>query len=167
LGPSQEALLNCRNCGDPVDPRRVELGYDYCLQDECQQRCIEPVRLASIGINKAADYYLRADEVLPPRRPSLGQHETVEDDDDVTPVSSHRPTTRPNKTRTLSTIERLGRLEQDLDAALDRSYQRFTAGELTAVELDRERDALIRAFNQEVMAANIRYRSMLRRPSQS
>jgi hypothetical protein len=143
------------------------LGYDYCLKDECQQRCIEPVRLASIGINKAADYYLRADEVLPPRGPSLSKHEAVEDDDDVTPVSRHRPMTKSKKRRTPSTIEQLRRLEQDLDAALDRSYQRFTAGELTAVELDSQRDALIRAFNQEVMAANIRYRSMLRRPGQS
>jgi hypothetical protein len=73
-----------------------------------------------------------------------------------------RPPTAPSKKRP-TTLERLGRLEAELDAALDRSYQRFAAGELTARELDRERDSLIRAFNQQVMAENIRYRSLLRR----
>ena len=62
--------MQCRNCGDLVDPRRVELGYDYCLKEECQQRCLERVHLAAIGVNKAADYYMKADEVLPPRPPA-------------------------------------------------------------------------------------------------
>jgi hypothetical protein len=164
--------LKCRNCGDPVDPRRVELGYDYCLKDECQKRCIEPVRLASIGVNKAADYIMRADELLPPRRPNLaGQeatgHEDDEDDqdDDTMIVVPARPPTAPTRKRRPTTLERLRRLEAELDAAVDRSYQRFAEGELTAKELDRERDSLIRAFNQQVMAENIRYRSLLRRPA--
>jgi hypothetical protein len=59
--------LECRNCGDVVDPRRVELGYDYCLKEECQQRCLKRVELAAVGVNKAADYYMKAEEVLPPR----------------------------------------------------------------------------------------------------
>ena len=159
--------MKCKSCGDLVDPRRVELGYDYCLKDECQQRCIQPVQLASIGINKAADYYVRAEEVLPPRAPRSSDSEAVEEKDNSTLLAPSRPTTAPSQHRPPSTIERLRELERELDAGLDRSYQRFVDGELTAVELDRERDALIRGFNQEVMAANIRYRSLLRRPKGS
>ena len=62
--------MQCRNCGDVVDPRRVELGYDYCLKEECQQRCLKRVQLAAVGVNKAADYYMKAEEVLPPRPPA-------------------------------------------------------------------------------------------------
>lgn len=65
---SKELLaVQCRSCGNPVDPRRVELGYDYCLKEECQRLGVKPVKLASIGVNKAADYYTTPDELLPPR----------------------------------------------------------------------------------------------------
>jgi hypothetical protein len=167
-GRDQELkALKCRNCGDLVDPRRVELGYDYCLKDECQERCIEPVRLASIGVNKAADYIMRAEELLPPRAPNPArQHGFEEADDTAMPAAGRSPTPLTRKRRA-TTLERLRRLEAELDANLDHSYQRFAAGELTARELDREREGLIQAFNQQVMAENIRYRSMLRRPSTS
>ena len=59
--------MQCRNCGDLVDPRRVELGYDYCLKEECQQRCLKRVLLAAVGVNKAADCYSKAEEVVRPR----------------------------------------------------------------------------------------------------
>ena len=55
-----------------------------------------------------------------------------------------------------------GELEAALDEALDRSYERFRRGEITATEMHRERDQLVGAFNRVVMAQNIRYRSMLR-----
>jgi len=158
-------VLKCRNCGDLVDQRRVELGYDYCLKDECQKRCIEPVRLASIGVNKAADYIMREEELLPARAPNPARQRAVDDDDDTTLPAAGRSPIPPTRRRRATTLERLRRLEAELDVAVDRSYQRFAAGELTARELDKERDGLIRAFNQQVMAENIRYRSMLRRPS--
>jgi hypothetical protein len=44
-----------------------------------------------------------------------------------------------------------------------RSFERFSRGEITARELDQERDRLTEAFNRQVMTENIRYRSMLRR----
>jgi hypothetical protein len=154
--------LKCKNCGDPVDPRRVELGYDYCLKEKCQKRCIEPVRLASIGVNKAADYIMRADELLPPRSVNPAREKRIQEEDDIETVARPRPTVAPTRKRPPTTLERLRRLEAELDAALDRSYQQFAAGEVTARELDRERDWLIEAFNQQVMAENIRYRSMLR-----
>ena len=59
----------CRNCGDPVDPQRVDLGFDYCLKEECQRRCLRPVQLASVGVNKAADYIMKAEEVVRPLVP--------------------------------------------------------------------------------------------------
>jgi len=46
---------------------------------------------------------------------------------------------------------------------LEGSYQRFCRGEITAREMDKERDELIREFNQLVRSENIRYRGMLRR----
>ena len=157
--------MKCRNCGDLVDQRRVELGYDYCLKDECQKRCVEPVRLASIGVNKAADYIMREEELLPARAPNPARQRAVDDDDDTTLPAAGRSPIPPTRRRRATTLERLRRLEAELDVAVDRSYQRFAAGELTAKELDKERDGLIQVFNHQVMAENIRYRSMLRRPS--
>jgi hypothetical protein len=167
--------MRCRICGDKVDPRRAELGYDYCTKPACQERCVEHVRLASIGVNKSNDYYVRADDVLPPprpdrtdgpHRPDHGQPPDEDDGDDAGSSSgrSSAVTTTKVKKRAPSTLERLQRMERDLDATLDRSYERFLAGELTARELDRERDRLIAAFNRTVMADNIRYRSLLRKP---
>jgi hypothetical protein len=187
-----------------VDPRRAELGYDYCLKEECQQRCLQRVELAAVGVNKAADYYMRADEVLPPPGPPAGPGAPVEpiDGDEleppppagpqapvepierdeseppprpgapVGPVGADQPgPLRPPKPRPArraparpkSTLERLQEQEARLDEALDRSYQRFRLGEITAREMDLERDRLVEAFNRQVRSENIRYRSFLRR----
>jgi hypothetical protein len=151
--------LQCRNCGDPVDPRRVELGFDYCLKEECQQRCLRRVTLASVAVNKAADYITAADEVARP--PGPAEPSAIEGDDLV----AVRPRTRapsPRK-RAKSTLERLQDAEAQLDIALSQSYERFRRGEVTAKVMNEERTALIRQFNQRVLGENIRYRSMLRR----
>jgi hypothetical protein len=158
--------LKCRNCGDLVDPRRVQLGYDYCLKEECQQRCLQRVELAAVGVNKAADYYMRADEVLPPPQPGAEPLSAAGPLDLDEPSREalrrpHRPD-RPAK-RPKTTLDRLRELEAELDAAMDRAYQRFGGGEITARELDGERQRLIEAFNGQVMSENIRYRSFLRR----
>jgi hypothetical protein len=119
------------------------------------------VLLASVGVNKAADYYAKAEEMVPPSgpRPSVSGEA-----DELPPGRRQRP--RPRKERRITTtLERLRHEEGELDAALRRSYERFSGGELTARDMDRERDQLIRAFNQRVMSENIRYRSMLRRLS--
>jgi hypothetical protein len=151
--------LKCRNCGDPVDPERVELGYDYCLKDECQRRCLSPVLLASIGVNKAADYYTTAEELLPPPLPrSAGP---VTEPEEPEPVASPRRRATPKTAK--STLAKLRDQEAALDAALEACYQRFCRAEITAKELDRERDDLVRRFNQAVSAENIRYRGMLRK----
>jgi hypothetical protein len=147
-----------------VDHERVELGYDYCLKDECQQRCMKRVRLAAVAVNKAADYYMSADEVS---GPAVARSTTSIDGDDnpPAPARSEGPKTAPKK-RAKSTLEQLQEREALLDAALSQSFERFRNGEVTAADMDKERDRLVRAFNQRVMSENIRYRSMLRsRPS--
>ena len=53
--------MKCRNCGEEVDRRRVELGYDYCTRPGCQERLVKRVELARVTVNKAADQYVRAE----------------------------------------------------------------------------------------------------------
>lgn len=154
--------MQCRNCGDPVDPQRVELGYDYCLKEECQRLCVKPVKLASIGVNKAADYYTTPDELLPPPPPAPSP--VAPEDGDVA-EAEHRSQGRrkpPSDTRPVSTAAKLQALEARLDRQLDEAYERFLHGDITARQMDRERDELIDAFNQQIMTENIRFRSMLR-----
>jgi hypothetical protein len=141
------------------------LGYDYCLKEECQRRHMKRVRLAAIGVNKAADYYTKAEELLPPPGPSSTGSPPEPDDaepDDPEPVATRLR--EPVKTRAVkSTLEKLREREAELEVALDASYQRFCRAEITATEMDRERSELIRTFNQVVKGENIRYRSMLRK----
>jgi hypothetical protein len=153
--------LQCSNCGSPLDPRRVELGYDYCLKDECQERCVKRVELAALGVNKAADYYVRADEVLPP--PAPAPVPSGDDDDDLGRAEPHHGS-RPEK-RAPSTLERLRQREAELNESLARSYERFRRSEITAREMEAEQRRLVADFNQMVMGENIRYRSLLRRRS--
>lgn len=151
--------MRCRSCGDVVDPRRVELGYDYCLRERCQQRCLRPVTLAAVGINKAGDYYTTAEELLPPRLPASTSAGPEEES-----AAKHR--TLPHAAaggRPETTIDRLVRLEAGLDRELAECCERFELGEITAREMDRECDDLIATYNKRIMSENIRYRSMLRR----
>jgi hypothetical protein len=145
-----------------VDPRRVELGYDYCLKDECQRRCMRHVRLAAVGVNKAADYYTTADELLPPPGPT--SREPLDEPDDEVPVAPSRVGHKARVAAPKSTLAKLRERQRALDAALEDAYHRFRAGAITAVELDAERRALIGEFNRVVKGENIRYRAMLRKP---
>jgi hypothetical protein len=149
--------LECRICGTPVDPRRVELGYDYCTADECQRRCVEPPRIVRVGVNKAADQFVRAEAVVP--QGEIGRNRL----DDTPHFSSSLAGSPPrSRRRRRGTLEKLRVAEAELDRRLEESYQRFSRSEITADEMAKERDGLIRAFNRRVMAENIRYRSMLR-----
>jgi hypothetical protein len=155
-------LLNCRICGTTVDPRRVELGYDYCTADECQRRCLSAPKFARVAVNKAADQFVRAEDVIP--QGEIGRNRP--DDAPFLPSSpgdGAPPRPRPRRRPTKSTQQKLRDAEADLDRRLEESYQRFARSEITAEEMARESDELIRAFNRTVMAENIRYRSMLRR----
>ena len=151
--------MKCRNCGEIVDPRRVELGYDYCTRAECQERLVERVEIASVSVNKASDQYVRAEEVVPTGpRPRWG----IDNEDDRGPARPTGPVRKP-PARRLSTEKRLRRASDELDAALMRVYDRFCRSEITHPEMRSEQNALIRAFNDRVRSENIRYRNFLRK----
>jgi hypothetical protein len=153
--------VRCINCGGVVDAERVELGYDYCMRPECQERSVKRVELARVTVNKAADQYVRAEEVVP-RSPRLrwGIDEEDEESEDRSPRRVHE---RPRRRRRLTTARRLQLAADQLDAELKRVYERFWSSELTAAEMRSEQNALIRAFNERVRSENIRYRSFLRK----
>ena len=83
--------------------------------------------------------------------------------DEVPAPSAPARRRAPAPVRPPTTLDRLRQQELELDKALERSYARFRQGDITAREMDVERDRLIVAFNQLVTSENIRYRSMLRR----
>ena len=106
--------MKCTNCGEEVDPRRVELGYDYCTRPECQERLVKRVEHARVTVNKAADQYVRAEEVVPSGpRPRWG----IDEEDDGTERSDRRAQ-EPVPTRRPSTEKKLQRASRTLDAAL-------------------------------------------------
>jgi hypothetical protein len=150
--------LECRFCGTTVDLRRVELGYDYCTADECQRRGLTPSRIVRVAVNKAADQFVRAEDVVP--QGEIGR--TRIEDAPVARSSSDDGPPRSSRRRR-STLARLQAAEAELDRRLAACVERFERSEITADEMARERDDLIRAFNRMVMGENIRYRSMLRR----
>jgi hypothetical protein len=155
--------VKCRNCGDEVDPRRVELGYDYCTRRECQELLMKRVELARVTVNKAADQYVRAEEVVPSGpRPRWGIDEEDEEKEDGA-VRSGRRVEEPPPVRRLSTEKKLQRASEKLDAALMQVYDRFCRSEITHAEMRTEQNALIRAFNDRVRSENIRYRSFVRK----
>ena len=151
--------MKCRNCGEEVDPRRVELGYDYCTRRECQERLMKRVELARVTVNKASDQYVRAEEVVP-RGP--GPRWGIDEEDD----GAHRPhrgVREPSQVRRPSTEKKLQRAAQKLDDALMQVYERFCRSEITHGEMRAEQNALIQAFNNRVRSENIRYRRFLRK----
>jgi hypothetical protein len=151
--------VKCRNCGNEVDPRRVELGYDYCTRPECQERLVKRVELARVTVNKAADQYVRAEEVVPSGpRPKWG----IDEDDDGSPAPKRR-VEEPPRAKRMSTEKKLQRASQKLDAALMLVYERFCRSEITYADMRTEQNALIQAFNDRVRSENIRYRSFLRK----
>jgi hypothetical protein len=152
--------MNCRNCGVPVDPRRVELGYDYCTRPECQEACLERVELAAVAVNKASDQYVLADEVVPEGRAARWGI-------DPEPANGEEPERRrrnaPRALQRSSTTKKLERAAVHLDAELARLYERFCNAELTAAEMRSLQNERIRSFNALVRSENIRYRSFLRK----
>jgi hypothetical protein len=153
--------MECKNCGEPVDPRRAELGYDYCTRRECQERCVDRVELAAVAVNKASDQYVRADEVVP-EGPSARWGIDPEPADEEEPARPRREA--PRARRRSSTTKKLERAAARLDAELARLYERFCNAELTLAEMRSRQNERIRAFNELVRGENIRYRSFLRRP---
>jgi hypothetical protein len=155
--------VRCRSCGEELDPRRAELGYDYCMRRECQDRMMKRVELARVAVNKAADQYVRAEDVIPKGpRPRWGIDEEEEGEEET--ERSPRPRQEPIPGPRPSTEQTLRRASEQLDAALMDVYERFCRSEVTAAEMRSEQNALIRAFNDRVRRENIRYRRFLRKP---
>jgi hypothetical protein len=137
----------------------VELGYDYCTRPECQERFLRRVELARVTVNKAADQYVRAEEVVPSgSRPRWGI-----DEEDEGAGQPRRRAPEPRPVPRLSTEKRLQRASEQLDAALMQVYERFCRSEITHAEMRSEQNALIGAYNERVRRENIRYRSFLRK----
>jgi hypothetical protein len=147
-----------------VDPRRVELGYDYCTRDSCQRACLERVPLVRVTVNKAADQFVRADSWArsggSERSYSAGAFA-----DDPTPVSSQplARSYRSGRKRLPSELELLREAEAGLDRELEAADRRFLVGEVTAAEMKRVQNAAIDRFNARVAGSNIRYRSLERK----
>src|SRR5262249_58955104 len=115
--------MDCTNCGEPVDPRGGELGYDYCTRPECQEACVERVELAAVAVNKASAQYVRADEVVPdgpPARWGIDPEPAGEEG----PVP-RRPRQAPPARRRSSTTKRLQRGAPPLHSPPARPYQPF------------------------------------------
>ena len=54
-------MATCTICGDELHPERAE-KYDYCTKRSCVERGAKAVRIASVGVNKAADQFVVLDE---------------------------------------------------------------------------------------------------------
>ena len=54
-------MANCTICGDELHPERAE-KYDYCTKRSCRERAAKALRIASVGVNKAADQFVVLDE---------------------------------------------------------------------------------------------------------
>ncbi|MGH9117627.1 MAG: hypothetical protein ACRD0A_07030 [Acidimicrobiales bacterium] len=140
------------------------------MKDECQARGLEPIVMARVGVNKAADQFVRADEIRPRATagPRLRDEPTTDDENQPADVATwalgaaRRAHPTPRIRRSPNAAERLHRAEAGLDAARAASYDRFARGVTTAREMNVERNKLIRALNRLVRAENIRYRSRLR-----
>ena len=51
----------CVTFGSELHPERAE-KYDYCSKRACREQNARPLRIAAVGVNKAADQYLLLDE---------------------------------------------------------------------------------------------------------
>lgn len=52
---------HCVTCGDVLHPERAE-KYDYCTGPECRRQNARGLRIAAVGVNKAADQFVVLNE---------------------------------------------------------------------------------------------------------
>jgi hypothetical protein len=52
---------HCVTCGDELHPERAE-KYDYCTKPECRRQNARGLRIAAVGVNKAADQFVVLNE---------------------------------------------------------------------------------------------------------
>ena len=101
-------MATCTICGDELYPERAE-KYDYCTKRSCRERAAKAIRIASVGVNKAADQFVVLDERTeqemgkgrfkkepeasgsPRRRPRTSPARTSASVPELVPTSSVRP----------------------------------------------------------------------------
>jgi hypothetical protein len=101
-------MATCKICGDELHPQRAA-KYDYCTKRSCRERAAKAIRIASVGVNKAADQFVVLDERTeqemakgrfkkepealdsPRRRPRTPQSHTSAPVPELVPTSSVRP----------------------------------------------------------------------------
>jgi len=134
--------LECKHCGAAVEAERVELGYDYCTNDECVEACFEPLDVIAVAVNKASDQYVLKRD-LDWSEPA--EREAPQDEGGWMSGLVARKPAKAAATR--SSVARIAALEAELDEALER-------------ESDPVRRAkLVNDFNARLRRLNIRYRT--------
>jgi hypothetical protein len=63
----------CAECGEVLLDERVELGYDYCTDPECQKRRHRGLKVTTVAVHKSADTVLIADDGEISRRGESGE----------------------------------------------------------------------------------------------
>ena len=142
-------MVSCRHCGAAVPEDRVELGYDYCTGRDCVTVCLGGPEIVAVGVNKAADQYVRREDL---KLATVPRSTVVTGDQDYPPFAPGRPERRP-PLDALSDAGRIARLEGELDRQLAQLDPDDRA----------ERLRLVNAFNAKLRAFNIRYRTLARR----
>ncbi len=142
-------MVNCKNCGAAVPQERVELGYDYCTKPDCVDVCLRGSHIIAVNVNKAADQYVRREDLdLPP----VPRSAMVSSEQDYPRFEPRRPEP-PAPLEALSDAGRIAKLERQLDEQLAQLGPDDHA----------ERVRLINVFNAKLRGFNIRYRTLARR----
>lgn len=64
----------CKNCGSYVDPERFDLGYDYCMDNECIKECMPRPRVAVLGVHKSNPQVVSIDDSIFTNQVSYMRH---------------------------------------------------------------------------------------------
>jgi DNA-binding CsgD family transcriptional regulator len=54
---TENKVTHCVTCGIGLHPERAE-KYNYCTKRTCREENAEPLTIAAVGVNKAADHYM-------------------------------------------------------------------------------------------------------------
>ena len=54
---TENKVTRCVTCGIGLHPERAE-KYNYCTKRTCREENAEPLTIAAVGVNKAADHYM-------------------------------------------------------------------------------------------------------------